>query len=88
VLATWSAEDGGLASIDVTALVQDLVNQGVTKLSLRIFAAPGSGAVTYGASEGDIHSAPKLEVRAVNPLPICPLPLPVCPLPLPVCPLP
>jgi hypothetical protein len=81
LLATWTAEEGGLVSIDVTTLVRDLVHQGQTKLSLRIFAAPGSGAVSYGASEGYIHAAPKLEVLAVNSPPICPLPLPVCPLP-------
>ena len=81
VLGSWSGEEGGLASIDVTSLVQDLIDQGHTKLSLRIFAAPGSGSVTYGSSEGHIHSAPKLELLTVNTPPICPLPPPVCPLP-------
>lgn len=88
VVATWTAEDGGLVSIDVRAIVQDLLNQGQTRLSLRIFAADAAGLVTYGSSEGDIHFAPKLEVQTVNNSPGVAVLPPVCPLPPPVCPLP
>ena len=65
ILASWTGEVGGMASIDVTAQVNDLLLQGRTKLSLRIFAASANGMVTYGSREGDALKMPLLEVHAV-----------------------
>jgi hypothetical protein len=64
-IATWNGAGGQFASIDVTAEVNSLLSQGYTKLSLRIFSAGGSGMITYGSREGDVLTAPHLEVFAV-----------------------
>lgn len=65
VLATWSGAAGEMASIDVADQINSLLAQGCTRLSLRIFATPGSGQITYGSREADVFCQPLLEVRAV-----------------------
>jgi hypothetical protein len=65
VLATWSGAAGEMASIDVADQINSLLERGCTTLSLRIFATPGSGQITYGSREADVFSQPLLEVRAV-----------------------
>ncbi|MCI0356928.1 MAG: DNRLRE domain-containing protein, partial [Planctomycetaceae bacterium] len=62
LLGSWTGAADGLASIDVTSQVNSLLGQGITKLSISIFASGGDGMVTYGSREGDALKQPLLEL--------------------------